>query len=102
LLAAGVAIASAVMFLRVIGIVAALKPDLLVLVAPALSAAALTAAGVAVAWMTWQKADRDAYRSVKVRNPFDLLSVVGFAVFLGVIMVLGRALAEAFGATGAI
>src|SRR5262249_30193253 len=45
LLAAGVAIASAVMFLRVIGIVAALKPDLLVLVAPALIAAAVTAWG---------------------------------------------------------
>src|SRR5215468_9288369 len=102
LLAAGVAVASAVMFLRVVGIVAALKAELLVLVAPALIAAALTAVGFAVAWMTWQKADRDAYRSVKFRNPFDLLSVVGFAVFLGVIIVLGRALGEAFGATGAV
>ncbi len=102
LLAAGVAVASAVMFLRVVGIVAALKPELLVLVAPALIAAALTAVGFAGAWMTWQKADRDAYRSVKFRNPFDLLSVVGFAVFLGVIIVLGRALGEAFGATGAV
>jgi hypothetical protein len=46
LLAAGVAIASAVMFLRVAGIVAALKPELLVLVAPALLAAALTAVGL--------------------------------------------------------
>ena len=64
LLAAGVAVASAVMFLRVVGIVAALKAELLVLVAPALIAAALTAVGFAVAWMTWQKADRDAYRSV--------------------------------------
>jgi len=102
LLAAGVAVASAVMFLRVVGIVAALKPELLVLVAPALIAAALTAVGFAIAWMTWQQADRDAYRSVKFRNPFDLLSVVGFAVFLGVIIVLGRALGEAFGATGAV
>jgi len=97
-----VAVASAVMFLRVVGIVAALKPELLVLVAPALIAAALTAVGFAIAWMTWQQADRDAYRSVKFRNPFDLLSVVGFAVFLGVIIVLGRALGEAFGATGAV
>src|SRR5262249_5485855 len=55
LLAAGVAIASAVMFLRVVGIVAALKPDLLVLVAPALIAAAVTAVGFAIAWMTWQQ-----------------------------------------------
>src|SRR6516165_2867390 len=97
LLAAGVAVASAVMFLRVVGIVTALKAELLVLVADA-----LTAVGFAVAWMTWQKADGDAYRSVKFRNPFDLLSVVGFAVFLGVIIVLGRAVGEAFGATGAV
>src|SRR5499427_6717554 len=102
LLAAGVAVASAVMFLRVVGIVAVLKPELLVLVAPALIAAALTAVGFAVAWMIWQKASRDEYRSVKFRNPFDLLSVVGFAVFLGVIIVLGRAVGEAFGATGAV
>src|SRR5215469_10916064 len=97
LLAAGVAVASAVMFLRVVGIVAVLKPELLVLVA-----AALTAVGFAVAWTIWQKASRDEYRSVKFRNPFDLLSVVGFAVFLGVIIVLGRAVGEAFGATGAV
>src|SRR5205814_8668682 len=36
------------------------------------------------------------------RNPFGLLSVLGFAVFLGVIIVLGRAVGEAFGATGAV
>jgi uncharacterized membrane protein (DUF4010 family) len=102
LLAAGVAVASAVMFLRVVGIVAALKVELLVLVAPALIAAALTALGFAVAWMIWQHADRDEYRSVKFRNPFDLLSVVGFAVFLALIIVLGRAVGEAFGATGAV
>src|SRR5262249_37334045 len=91
---------SAVMFLRVVGIVAALKAELLVLVAPALIAAALTAVGFAVAWMTLQKADRDAYRSVKFRNPLDLLSVVGFAVFLGVIIVPGLALGAALGARG--
>jgi uncharacterized membrane protein (DUF4010 family) len=102
LLAAGVAVASAVMFLRVVGIVAALKGELLMLVAPALIAATLTALGFAVAWMIWQKADRDEYHSVKFRNPFDLLSVVGFAVFLGVIIVLGRAVGEAFGAKGAV
>src|ERR1700730_6579635 len=102
LLAAGVAVASTVIFLRVVGIVAALKVELLVLAAPALIATALTALGFAVAWMIWQHADRDEYRSVKFRNPFDLLSVVGFAVFLAVIIVLGRAVGEAFGATGAV
>jgi uncharacterized membrane protein (DUF4010 family) len=102
LLAAGVAVASAVMFLRVVGIVAALKPELLVLVAPGLFAAALVAVGFAVAWMIWGQADGHEYRSVKFRNPFDFLSVVGFAVFLGAIIVLGRAVGEAFGTTGAV
>jgi uncharacterized membrane protein (DUF4010 family) len=102
LLAAGVAIASAVMFLRVAGIVAALKPELLVLVAPALLAAALAAVGFAVAWTIWGQADSRKYRSGGFRNPFDFLSVVGFAVFLGAIIVLSRAVAETFGAAGAV
>ncbi len=102
LLAAGVAIASAVMFLRVAGIVAVLKPELLVLVAPALLAAALAAVGFAVAWMIWGQADSRKYRSGGFRNPFDFLSVVGFAVFLGAIIVLSRAVAETFGAAGAV
>jgi uncharacterized membrane protein (DUF4010 family) len=102
LLAAGVAVASGAMFLRVVGIVAALKPELLVLVAPALLAAALTAVGFAVTWMVPRQADGHEYRSAEFRNPFDFPSVVGFAVFLGVIIVLGRALGETFGATGAV
>ena len=101
LLAAGVAIASAVMFLRVAGIVAALKPELLVLVAPALLAATLAAVGVAASWMVLRQTD-EHYRDIQFRNPFDFLSVVGFAVFLGVIIVLGRAVGEAFGTAGAV
>jgi uncharacterized membrane protein (DUF4010 family) len=102
LLASGVAIASGVMFLRVGGIVTALNPALLVLVAPALAAATLVALGFALAWMFWAGADPKNYRSVEFRNPFDFLSVVGFALFLGVIIVLGHAVGETFGATGAV
>jgi uncharacterized membrane protein (DUF4010 family) len=82
--------------------VAALKPELLVLVAPALLAAALTAVGFAITWMVLRQANGHEYRSAEFRNPFDLLSVVGFAVFLGVIIVLGRALGETLGPTGAV
>lgn len=102
LLAAGVAIASAVMFLRVLGIVAALKFELLPLLAPALLAAALTAVGFAGAWTLSEQSGRTEYSSANFRNPFDLLSVLGFAVFLGVIIVLGRAVGEALGARGAL
>ena len=102
LLAAGVAVASAIMFLRVGGIVAALQPSLLVLVAPALVSATLAAIGFAVAWTLRRGAQEREYRSSQFRNPFDFLAVVGFAVFLGAIIVLGRVVGETFGATGAI
>jgi uncharacterized membrane protein (DUF4010 family) len=102
LLAAGVAVASAVMFLRVGGIVTALKPDLLMLVAPALIAAMVVALGFALTWMFWHQPERSEYRRVEFRNPFDFLTVVGFALFLAAIIVLGRAVGETFGATGAV
>jgi uncharacterized membrane protein (DUF4010 family) len=102
LLASGVAIASGVMFLRVLAIVVALNPAVLVLVAPALIAAALAALGFALAWISWGGDGPKDYRSVEFRNPFDFLSVVGFAFFLGIIIVLGRAVGETFGATGAV
>jgi uncharacterized membrane protein (DUF4010 family) len=102
LLAAGVAIASAVMFLRVGAIVAALEPSMLVLVAPALLAATLAALGFAFAWMARQATEVRDQRGIAFRNPFDFWSVVGFALFLGAIMVLGRAVGEAFGSTGAV
>jgi uncharacterized membrane protein (DUF4010 family) len=102
LLAAGVAIASGIMFLRVAAIVMALNPGLLSLVAPALAAATLVAAGFAVAWMLWQRTGEQRHREVKFRNPFEFWSVVGFALFLGAIIVLGRAVGETFGATGTV
>ncbi len=102
LLAAGVAVASGVMFLRVIGIVAALAPSLLLLAAPALLAAALAALAFALAWMFQQRAGQQDYRSAEFRNPFDFLTVVGFALFLAAIIVLGRLVGQAFGVTGAV
>src|SRR5262249_14574809 len=35
------------------------------------------------------------------RNPFEFWSVIGFAVFLGAITILGRATGDSFGAAGA-
>jgi uncharacterized membrane protein (DUF4010 family) len=102
LLAAGVAVASGVMFLRVVAIVAALKPALLVLVAPALLAATIAAVGFAAAWVLRPAVGSRDEPSVAFRNPFDFWSVVGFALFLGAIIVLGRAVGEAFGAKGAV
>jgi uncharacterized membrane protein (DUF4010 family) len=102
LLAAGVAVASAIMFVRVLAIVSALRPSLLVLVAPALLSATLTAIAFAVVWVTWQRNGDKEHREVEFRNPFELWSVVGFALLLAAVIVLGRVVGESFGATGAI
>jgi uncharacterized membrane protein (DUF4010 family) len=102
LLAAAVSMASAVMFLRVVAIVAALNPGLLPLVTPTLVAAASFAFAFALV-MVCRRHDGPLQASVvRLRNPFDFFAVVGFALFLGLIIVLGRAVGEYFGAGGAI
>jgi uncharacterized membrane protein (DUF4010 family) len=70
LLAAGVAVASAIMFLRVAAIVAALKPGLLMLIAPTLLATTLVASGFAISWVYWPKTGTPDYQIVDFRNPF--------------------------------
>ena len=101
LLAAGVSIASAISFARVVAIVAALNPRLLVLVGPPLVAAMIVAVGFAIVWVYGQDDDREAKR-VEFRNPFGFWSVVGFALLLGAIIVIGRLLGEHLGTTGAV
>jgi uncharacterized membrane protein (DUF4010 family) len=93
------------MFLRVIAIVAALNPKLLPWLSPSLVSAAIIGAAFAVYLSYWHRpADTSGKRSEAVgfRNPFKFWSVVGFALFLGAIIVLGRAVSDTLGATGAV
>jgi uncharacterized membrane protein (DUF4010 family) len=101
-LAAGVAVATAVSLLRVMAISAALKPMLLWFIAPPLLAGAGVAVAYALLSVYWRREKSTRQQAVKFRNPFGLLSVIGFAVFLAAIILLGRALGEGLGATGAI
>jgi uncharacterized membrane protein (DUF4010 family) len=101
LLAAGVAIASAVSFLRVIVIVAAINASLLAIVGPALAAATVLAAGYAFV-AAYRQEESKAGKAMEFENPFSFWPVVGFAVFLGAVMMLGRAVGEAFGSNGAL
>ena len=101
LLAAGVALASAIMFLRVCVIVVAVNATLLPLVAAPLIAAAAVATGYAVAAAYWHPAKGRATPQTEFRNPFAFWPVVGFALFLGAVIVAGRQLGEWFGAAGA-
>jgi uncharacterized membrane protein (DUF4010 family) len=102
LLAAGVALASAVMFLRVIAIVWALNAALLRFVAPALLAATAVAVGFALVAAYWRGERTEASPETKLRNPFQFWSVLGFALFLSAIILGGRTLGETVGAAGTL
>jgi uncharacterized membrane protein (DUF4010 family) len=102
ILAAGVAVATAISLLRVMAIVAALKPMLLWFLAPSLLAGTVVAIAYALMSVYWRQEKTARQQSVKFRNPFGFFSVAGFAVFLAAIILLGRALGEGLGATGAI
>jgi uncharacterized membrane protein (DUF4010 family) len=102
LLAAGVAIASAVMFIRVCAIVTVVNAQLFALLAPPLLAAATIAGSYALITAYWQPSGGSQVQRFKFRNPFAFRSVVGFAIFLGVVILVGRVLGESLGGTGAI
>jgi uncharacterized membrane protein (DUF4010 family) len=102
LLAAGVSVATAVSFLRVFTIAAVLQPKLLLVMGPALMSGAAVAVGFALVSAFWRKAGAHQSQMVEFRNPFGFWSVLAFAMFLAVIIVLGRAVGESFGAEGAI
>src|SRR6516162_6962141 len=102
LLAAGVAMASGVMFLRVCAIVLVLKPNLLVLIAPPLLAATAAAVLNALIAAYWRRSEGPEAQAFKFRNPFAFWTVVGFALFLGAVIVVGRVVGEWLGGIGAI
>jgi uncharacterized membrane protein (DUF4010 family) len=102
LLAAGVAVATMVSFMRVLAIIAVLQPQLLLFTAPALCAAA-GAALVYVSVMVFRQGpEAEQQREMEFRNPFGFWSVIGLALFLAAIILLGRLLGETLGAAGAI
>lgn len=101
ILAAGVALATTISFLRVLAIATVMNPALLWMLAPPLLAAGAVATIYAFVSVYWRKASR-GQQSVKFRNPFSFWAVVGFAVFLGIVVLFGRVLGETLGAAGAI
>jgi uncharacterized membrane protein (DUF4010 family) len=102
LLAAGVALATAISFGRVLAIAAALRPSLLTLLAPPLAAAALTAAACAALAVYGRAGDAPAGEAGPFRNPFSFWSVVGFALMLALVIVAGRLVGEHLGGAGAV
>jgi uncharacterized membrane protein (DUF4010 family) len=101
LLAAGVSIASTIMFLRVCGITLALNTSLFAGIAPPLLAAAATSTVYALILGYW-KAERVGVQETRFRNPFAFWTVIGFAAFLALVMVAARIASERLGSAGAI
>jgi len=102
LLAAGAVLSTSVSLIRVCVIVAIFNSQLLVTVAPALISAAVVAAGYAIATVYWRGGGGTGREVIALRNPFKFWPVVGFALFLAAILVLGRAVGEWFGTAGAV
>jgi uncharacterized membrane protein (DUF4010 family) len=102
LLGAGVAMASAVMFVRSGLIVLAVNESLFVWVAPPLLAAAAAAVVFALFAAYWRRSGGSDAQTFKLRNPFAFWSVVGFALLLGAVIVVGRVVGERLGGIGAI
>jgi uncharacterized membrane protein (DUF4010 family) len=100
-LAAGGALATAISFARVAALVAVLNPALLALAGPALAAAAVAALVFCVVAIRWPDGAPKPQPAVEFRNPFGFFSVVGMAVSMGVVMLIGRVVSERFGASGA-
>jgi uncharacterized membrane protein (DUF4010 family) len=101
LLAAGVAVATAISFLRVIAIVAVLAPSLLALLGLPLAAAAAASVGFAVL-RTYGVDETGGQTRVTFRNPFGFWSVIALALTMGLVILFGRFLSEAVGSAGVI
>jgi uncharacterized membrane protein (DUF4010 family) len=74
---------------------------LLVIAGPPLAAAALAALGFCIVAIRWRDGAAKAQPQIAFRNPFGLWSVLGMAVSMGVVMLVGRVVSERFGASGA-
>lgn len=98
ILRAGIAAASAVMFLRVLVLTA-------LLATPALSMFALAIGGATVVAVSWgivlaRRADGLAGKALPVRNPFEVLPAIGFAAIVGLMVLASRWAIERFGDAG--
>lgn len=99
LLAAGIIAASATMFLRVILILAVIKPALLGQLGwPLAVAAAVSYLGVA--WLARHIVGPQPEPELKVENPFEFWTALRFGILLGAIMVLAHALPQWLGRPG--
>ncbi len=100
---AGALAASAIMFLRILVIVALFGPSHLRLLAAPLVAAAVILLGASLGFgARWTGAAGQGEAHKPFRNPFELTSVLRFAALLAVILVASKWLVALFGGRGAV
>jgi len=99
--AASAMLATGVSFVRVAVVVSALSPDLIGLTAPPMAAGALVAGGLALgAGRFGSGAIEPANAPIQFRNPFGFWYVLGMALSMAALIVVGRLLYGWFGTRG--
>ncbi|HYD15884.1 MAG TPA: DUF4010 domain-containing protein [Hyphomicrobium sp.] len=100
LLAGGILLSGATMLARIAVVAGALKPELLAtLLLPAAAACAVLLASSAVL-LRGSKGEATQGSSLKLRNPFDLGTVLKLAGLIGVIMLVAKVMVDKAGAAG--
>ncbi|WP_395648138.1 MgtC/SapB family protein [Terricaulis sp.] len=98
--ASAACVAAAVSVGRVIALVAFTATPLAYEAGPALAASVLVFAGAGFALRALNKEGKASDGREKLRSPLDLASVAKFAIFLGLIIVVGRIVSEQYGQAG--
>jgi len=98
--AAAILLANVVMLARIATLLGAISFDVLIAAAPALVAAAITGAIIAVILLRGEPGELSGEARVVLGNPFELRPALIFSVLLAAILVLSAYAVEKFGSSG--
>jgi uncharacterized membrane protein (DUF4010 family) len=98
--AAGALFASAIMAGRVLAIVAAINPRMLVSVGLPIGVVGVVLAIGAVVLMRGGGEDQNEGEELQLKNPFELMTVLKFGAVLGIVMFAVKVLTEWLGSAG--
>ena len=98
-LAAGILLACATMFARIMVIVAVISPRLLAGLAIPMAVGCASLLGLAW-WQLRSSARGDASQTIEVKNPFQLIPAIKFGLLLALVLLLSKALQQWFGDAG--
>ena len=100
LLVSGTLFADAMMAARVLAIVGATNPRLVLSVAPSIAATGVVLGGGGLALMYWGRNGTRKRRKLELKNPFDLKMVLKFGALLALVAFAAKVFSEYAGAAG--